>query len=422
MRTDRTGLLYFLTPVFHLLVLVLLYTIAYYAGIFTYFPSAESISQWDAGWYKSIVEHGYQFWEGVACNVAFFPAFPYLWKFSGLDGLGISVLNYLIFSMGIALLARHFKFSLQAQLLLLSFPAMFFAYVPYSEALFFLFVSILFIGLEKRSIPIIVFALLCASVTRAASLFFLPTIVLMWMMDSENFGRFKKVSGMYLSMIMASVVGLLLVTLLQYQQTGKWFPFFGVQKYWGKELDIPEFPLYSWASTHIYWLDIIGLVVGGTAFAVLLVMFFKWLSGFALRIGVRYKPELVLALAYLSFITVFTLFNTHSINSVARLTFVTPFFAIGYAQFLNTKLNVKKYLIYILLVAAGLYYVMWKDFEGFSQLQWWAYFGFIVLYFAAQVVQAIPLLRPYNYVVLYLVNSMAQLYVFYAFMSKERVI
>src|SRR4051812_14073216 len=46
-------------------------------------PWLTAWARWDAEWYVSIVQHGYQYRPGVQSNVAFAPLFPALMKVGG---------------------------------------------------------------------------------------------------------------------------------------------------------------------------------------------------------------------------------------------------------------------------------------------------------------------------------------------------
>jgi len=111
-------------------------------------PSEKDLSiVWDGYHYTNIKNDGYSYNPARQSNVAFFPGFPYLWKYSGLNAFGISLINLLLFLTGLFFLVREFAIRQRDALLFLSLPSLFFMFVPYSEALFFAASSILLIGL-----------------------------------------------------------------------------------------------------------------------------------------------------------------------------------------------------------------------------------------------------------------------------------
>ena len=44
----------------HIVVLVSVYTFLFLTGIINFTPNEDLLIQWDAGWYKSIIENGYE--------------------------------------------------------------------------------------------------------------------------------------------------------------------------------------------------------------------------------------------------------------------------------------------------------------------------------------------------------------------------
>ena len=71
-----------------------------------WWPGQASLLYWDAGWYHSIVEHGYRFDAHAANNTAFFPLFPYLWKALGLSPAATAARNALAASACLKLARR----------------------------------------------------------------------------------------------------------------------------------------------------------------------------------------------------------------------------------------------------------------------------------------------------------------------------
>jgi hypothetical protein len=62
-------------------------------------PDENNLVQWDAGWYKNIVSNGYVFIENTQCNLAFFPLFPFAWKWLQISAFNMSIINcYRVFN------------------------------------------------------------------------------------------------------------------------------------------------------------------------------------------------------------------------------------------------------------------------------------------------------------------------------------
>ena len=104
----------------HLTVAACMYSILYYFNIIKLIPSNETLQNWDADWFHSIKSSGYLLINGERSNVAFFPLFSYLWRFSYLNATGISILNIGILILSLAILFHKTHHSLQFHLLILS--------------------------------------------------------------------------------------------------------------------------------------------------------------------------------------------------------------------------------------------------------------------------------------------------------------
>jgi hypothetical protein len=117
----------------------------------------EKLSGWDADIYNCIKEHMYSNDEGCYSEVrgAFFPLFPLLWRWTHTGFQGISLINYLLFSLSIGLLIHFLSKAGSFQkailfVLLISLPSTVIFYIPYSEALFLFTMTLAVIGLTRE--------------------------------------------------------------------------------------------------------------------------------------------------------------------------------------------------------------------------------------------------------------------------------
>jgi hypothetical protein len=146
-------------------------------------------NRWDAYWYLSIAETGYDP-RGAAdiSNVVFFPLYPLLVRFLGpLAGGNLVLAGWIVSSVFLLLavgmltrLARQFHPEIDPVLpvlFLLAYPAAFFLNAVYSESLFlFLSLSMIFWALRRNFFLASVFAAF-ASATRIAGLFLCVPLV-----------------------------------------------------------------------------------------------------------------------------------------------------------------------------------------------------------------------------------------------------
>jgi len=314
-------------------------------------PSVDSLNQWDAGWYKNIVSNGYVFVENAQCNLAFFPLFPFTWKWLQLSATGISLLNFLLFIAGFLLLAETFRFSMKQTLVFFVTPSLFFCYVPYSEAIFFLSSSIILLGLHKNLKILVVAGLFIAGITRSTSMFFLPAVILAQLLSNSK--PFSK-ENIFTIIIYAAtcIASLFTVALWQWQQTGQWFYFFEVQQFWNKKLGFPKLPLTTWNGPALLWLDGAALFVGISALLYCAKDSLKWATSW---FSEKTNPALVFACVYLIMASATTVFfgNTGtqtSIYSLNRYIFGTAYFMVFAHFILTDKILLKNRM----LIAAGI--------------------------------------------------------------------
>ena len=100
-------------------------------------PDEVNLRSWDVTFYESIARGGYG---SRAHNTGFFILFPLLWKISHLGIWGICAFNLLSFAIGFAFLSQVAEEADKTTFLLwLTLPSLYFCFLPYTEALSFLF-------------------------------------------------------------------------------------------------------------------------------------------------------------------------------------------------------------------------------------------------------------------------------------------
>ncbi len=328
-------------------------------------PDNTNLIKWDAFYYHSIKESGYNHYWYMASNSAFFPFFSYLWRLTHLNGIGISIFNLFLFLFSVYLLYKTYSISIKYVLIFISLPAAIFFYVPYTESLFFLFCTLFLIGLKKDNLKLVFLGLLLASITRATALFFVPAIIFMEILSSEKVVINKKLIINIVVMSLASILGLLIVVLIQHYQTGIWFAFVKQQfRFWQHKLDIPGFPLVAHGGDKALWIDGIAFILGLQAFALAIGLLIK--KFITKKTSVMFQNKAILfTIPYLIMITIYSLFYNAksfdaqtSLNSFNRYMFCNPFFFV-FISFLPQILpfTLKNYLLFILTVVAGFYLI-----------------------------------------------------------------
>jgi len=246
---------------FHLIFAAILYLMLYQFNIITTFPTESNVLNWDAEWFNSIRLGGYEFKAKEICNLAFFPLFPYFWKWTWLNGIGISILNYVIFMFAIAYLLKHKELHYLFLLCVFSTASFIFFALPYSESLFFLFSTLILRGYQENKRLNLIAGFFLASLVRSVAMIFVPAILICTLFSIKlNFNK-RVLFTMFYS-IMASLSGLFISAFVQYWQTHTWFYFLTVQKMWGREWMSPSFPLTSTYPERTLGLDGVAFVVG----------------------------------------------------------------------------------------------------------------------------------------------------------------
>jgi len=317
----------------HSIIIVTLYFLMNWYGIFAAIPNQQNLLNWDANWYFSILKNGYVFVPNDACNLAFFPFFPYFWKILGLTPQYMSLLNMLIFFSSVYFLIKKYDLPVLSILILLSIPSLLFMGVPYSEALFFSFSTVILKGYQNNAPNLRRLGFFLVSMIRSVSLIFIPAIVITEFLTGNNqegiVTRIKKIT----LDILSCLLGLAVSSTIQFVQTGKWFYFLTVQKYWGREWHIPHFPLTTYSPGRILELDGISFCLGVLALSCLCKkvysMYFKKDSNTESKWGMG--AALIFSCLYITGTTIISTCFTQSymdntnITSLNRYLLCTPF-------------------------------------------------------------------------------------------------
>jgi hypothetical protein len=306
---------------------------------------------WDAQHYFAIQKNGY---EGFL--VAFFPLFPMIWKILGVDVFGIVFLNLTLYLVSFYFLCKSLNLNKLELILYLSIPSSIFFILPYSEAVFFASSTLLILGVKKEKMPFLLIGLFLCTLSRPSFTLLLPALLIM-----EVFGSRKdwKMIRRFVLYLIVSLIGVLVVALIQYVETGSWFEFFKVQQDWGNHIQIPKLPFTTWGGNMIVRLDGIALIFGLIS-GIYLFLYIIDLKKFKFT---SIPKEIILSLAYIGGITLMVLiFRGGSLFSLNRFVFATPFILIVVNYFLNISFFLSKKQILVLFFLILIYWLMFGSY------------------------------------------------------------
>jgi hypothetical protein len=310
----------------HVGIVASLVSALYCFGIINLLPRNENLGMWDVMWYEQIAKTGYSYSSEHTSSVAFFPLFPYFWRFTHLDALGISLLNAALFLGAFAWLAHQLRLPRRWQLLGLSTPMLVFMWIPYTEALFFLFSSILLVGLHRDRLGWVLLGMFGAGLTRSASSLFTPALALtVLLLAVAGHSRRAWRLGVGGGLVLAATVGV--VATMQQVQTGEPFGFIKAHKHWGHVLSWPVWPLHATTGINMLWLEALALAIGLAAAGICLGLVGRIFRQWARRTELAYpSPAVVFALAYSVCALLFIVFfQRGNVANLARYILATPF-------------------------------------------------------------------------------------------------
>jgi hypothetical protein len=346
-------------------------------------PTAQILSTYDAGWYKEIAEKGYIYTEGKASNSAFYPLLPLIWRWFHLGPWGMSFFNLVFFAAGIAVFSRVYKSSMAEKFIIVSVPSLYFCFIPYTEALFILLMSLVFLAMKENRKYLLWVSLFLLSLSRPISMILLPAYLITEVITNRRQDFLKGLGSFFVKYGLPMILAQALFIYYQYYETGEWFAFFRQEENWGHVFAWPTFPLNNMYGPRLLWIDALAIFIGCISLLFLIQRGWNWLW------KNRPAPDKILTVSFLyltgiMFVTL--LFNpiwgtwTTNIYDIHRYAFCTPFFLVFLHHFaFNRKYKVGDYFIVVLLSNA-----CWLMMGSYLHIMHVVYFqfctGFIILY------------------------------------------
>ncbi|MFI5196224.1 MAG: hypothetical protein ACHQD8_03975 [Chitinophagales bacterium] len=408
--------------------LVIFYAAAFYGiqfflyktAIFATFPTSENLVSWDAGWYQNIAKNGYSFNGSDQSNSGFFYLLPAIWNMVGANGWGMSILNTIFFATGFSILSGIYKLPMRDKLLWLSMPAVFFAFVPYAEALFFLLATLCILGIKKQQCWLIWTSLFLLSLTRATAVFAIPAFFCMELVSNNRNNWLRSLSRYITLYVFPSLAGLAVFIIIQYWKTHVWFAYFIAQsRFWKRTYANPVFPLFNGTGQRTVWLNALALFACFIAFIFLIVMLAQWLIKNKQR-----DKILVFSMAYLG-MTLFTslfyspqwLVGFTDVSGTFRYAMMNPFFYV-FLYYFTYQIHYKwQHYLLVFFLAGG----VWMAFGAYLHIQYFLFFTANTIMIFFYMLHANKKLE-WPAIVLIAINILLQAHLFQHYISKINLV
>ena len=323
---------------------------------------------WDASIYHCIAKRMYVLEDSCYGKVraAFFPAFPLIWKASGLSPPSMSIFNFLLFAFALALAFSFFsnlpfREVVLAYLVLISLPTSLIFQMPYTESLFVLSMIVGSVGLWKDKYGLYLFGFALMAMVRPATVFVLFAIALTDLGRSiqkkssiKDFFKSASLKGL------PFLVGYILAFSIQIYSSGSVMAFWDAHSFWSATA--PEnWQIVDWS--------VEGFAMN--AFAIFFLAIPACIGAFRTFFNDLSKPRnylLSVSLFYLVGIFVFTAITSGgNLHSFFRFELASPCFFIAAIFFLDrSKKDLWSQLFkFILLPLAGLLtFLAFVDYGG----------------------------------------------------------
>ena len=200
-------------------------------------PIEMSSTYFDVEHYLEISKNGYS----QHFLTAFFPGFPALLFLIQSNIIAASLVNYLMWVCSVSLLLRHKLISPATSMMAAVVPSALFFYLPYSESLFYLAITLIAIGLKKDSDKWLIAGIILASISRPTAAVILPALILARYLKGYSIQSAIKRT---LPEILVAVLTVVCVFTFQSIFTGSFTSFFSAQAGWGNGAHLASLPFH----------------------------------------------------------------------------------------------------------------------------------------------------------------------------------
>jgi hypothetical protein len=371
----------------------------YYMGVVQNVPDDATLLRWDAGIYEAIARFGYTIKPGD--NTSMYVLLPLVWHLLHVGVMGISLFNLIFFSVGFAIVAAICKADAAEKILWLSVPSMYFMWVPYTEALFSLLTALSFYAIINNKRWLIWLSLFLVALTRATAVFLIPALLIMELITANAQSINKALRTYFVDYFLPITTGLATFVIIQYVQTGIWFPYYIQQSTsQGHVFSFPVLPFADYYGGQMaVWLNAVVILVCLVALIGICIICYKRLVKQKI-----YKDKiLILTLAYLPAVLFAIVFynptwgaNTTNLHGLHRYTLCTPFIFIFLHHYTAGE---KRYTLQHVLLMLLLSNLVWLSMGSYLHIRTMLYYNFTTLLVVGYMMYANKRL-PASYVII----------------------
>lgn len=333
---------------------------------------------WDAPIYQCISERMYKPEEACYGKVraAFFPLFPLLWNVTNSSAISISIINYFLFAIGLALMFLYlFKGTYYDATinyaLLLSFPTTVIFFIPYSEALFLFCMTICAIGILKSKYKLYFIGAVLTAMVRPATIFVLIAILVAEVLIGLRHQKLKLFLKDSFLRGLPFGIGYSAAIIIQFVSSGSWTAFSDSHAYWSGGLQKIR-AIVDW-SIEGFGMNVFAIVVISVpAFIFVVYILISVFAKSTIFLNTLKENKVnylfLISMLYFSGLLVFTfLTSSGNLHSYFRFTLASPLFymasiiLLGYMAKTRSRYHI---LIFILACAALIVFLYSAPYGG----------------------------------------------------------
>lgn len=406
--------------------LTVLYGLFFYLFVFFLYkievlnilPDAMNLQNWDAGIYLNVGENGYSYPRPRYNNMGVFILFPLFCRLLFCNVWLVVAGNILLFAAGFTILSSMYTTTLKHKLVWLTTPAIYFMFVPYTEALFIFLMSISLYGIRNNNKWILIAGLFLGSLTRATAVFLLPALLIMELLSNDKKDLPKTLLRYILYYVLPIITAFFLFVWYEYTISHVWFVYVDqMTESQGHVFSIPKLPFSSNENNRNIWYSSLAAITDIVALISVAYYGIKWL----IKKELVKDKVLILSLAYLGMtFLIMTFYNpkwvtgTTNVMGLLRYSFCTPFFFVFFHHFFVAREAYKPKQVLAVFLLCNL---VWLSYGSYLHIIALLYYNFCFVFVLGYMLLANKKLE-LPAIVIAMLNVVLQVFLFSEFLNK----